>query len=490
MGFRGERYGLQRYRSFALGTILGGVGMLVASPSGAANWQVTPSLELQETYTDNVNLATGSENRQSDFVTRITPGVNVVGAGARASLNLTYTPSLLIFARSDEEDTDLRHFLRASGRTELSRDFFFVDFGASINQQFLERGGAISSNESNVTDNRRTVQNYTISPYLRERFGTFATGELRYRASYTNSSLPEDRSEFGPDILSKNLSHIGTLSINSGTRFNRFTWSSVSTYRRIDRRSGREDADRYTTRLFGNYQLNRMVRFVGSVGYEKINDNTLSRRPDGFIWDAGVTLTPGPRTTATVRGGRRYGRDNWSGSLEYRISGRTAVFARYSEEITTTQQILFDELIENPDGEVIDPGGFSLVDRSFKRNRASGGVRGSRGRNSFSLTGFWEERKSETGARPDETIYGGSGRLSRTFSRYLSGTAYGLYQNTEYEGDILREDDFYSASAGLNYRLSPSVTSGLTYIFTYRDSTIDDRTIKENAVRLSIRATF
>ncbi|RMF12582.1 MAG: TIGR03016 family PEP-CTERM system-associated outer membrane protein [Alphaproteobacteria bacterium] len=463
------------------------LAVAIAGQASAGEWEVIPSLEIVETYTDNVDLVSEQEDKTEDLVSRITPGLTVRGEGARMTLDLTYSPSFLIFIESDEE-TDLRHFLSGEANAELAEDFLFLDARASVNQQFLDRGGVISSNQDNATDNRRTVQTYSVSPYVVHNFGTAATSRLRYRASYSDVSIPEGSNQFD-DILRDTLDHDLSLRVDSGPRFGRLSWGAEAIYTKTDRASGRSDADSQTARLFAGYQLNRMVRLVGSAGYENIDDATLSRAPNNFIWDVGFTLTPGPRTTLTVRGGRRFGEETWSGNLEYRISDRTILSGGYVEEITSTQRVLIGELLTNPDGIVVDPGGFSLIDGSFRRNRAYASLRGQRGRTSFLFSGFWEEREPEL-ARPREENFGGSARITRQFSRYISGTLSGSYQNTKFDRSLNREDDFYSGTINLNYQVSQSISGGLSYIFTYRDSTDAAREIMENAVKINVRATF
>ena len=490
MSFREERFKsghFRRRRALRSSIAVAVMANLYVLPLAAEEWEITPTLEIEETYTDNVELVSQQENKTDDFVTRITPGISISGVGARASLDLTYSPSFLIFLDASE-NSDFRQFLNARGNAELSEDLVFLDLGASINQQFLDRGGAITSNQSNVNDNRRTIQNYTISPYIQRNLGTFATATLRYRASYTDSARPGTEVELN-DILSDTYRHDASALLSSGQRFTRFRWDVEASYEKLDRQAGRADSETTTLRLLGTYVVNRMVSLVGSIGYEDFNDGTLQRRPDGVIWDAGVTLTPGPRTTLTVRGGRRYGDDNWSGDFTYEISERTRITAGYTEELSNSQSVLLDELINNPDGDVVDPGGFSLIGSGFKRKRAFTSLSGERGRSGFSVSGFWEKRVPDSGSRIEEN-YGGSVRFNHRFSRYLSGNVQGSYQNTEFSETQTREDDLYTGSAGLTYQLSQSISGGLTYIFTQRDSTEPFREIRENAVKVNVRATF
>src|SRR5690242_20023229 len=60
-------------------------------------WVITPSVEIGETWNDNITLAPkGSETR--DFITTITPGLNIVVQAPRVNLAVNYAPQALIFA--------------------------------------------------------------------------------------------------------------------------------------------------------------------------------------------------------------------------------------------------------------------------------------------------------------------------------------------------------------------------------------------------------
>lgn len=467
------------------------LGAGLTTPAAAGVWRATPSLEVAETWTDNVDL--DSVEREYDFITRITPGINISGRGGRLDMFLDYKANFLIFAR-DDENTDLRHQLRSSLNSEVVEDWLSLDARASINQQFLERGGSISRNDDNVTDNRRTVQNYSISPSIKRPLGTFATAVARYRVGYVRVGAPENTTVIPvAEILDDTMTQQGRFELNSGRRFTRLNWQLSADYTYYDRFNGRRDSERTIFMADGGYRVNQWLRLEGMVGYEKLTDRTLSSRPSGFIWNAGATLTPGPRTTLSFRGGRRYERDNWSVRGIYRISERSSFTLYYVEEITTTYNILQDSLEEdpifNPDLPGLDNGQGSLIDRSFRRKRLSATFAGSRKRNSFALTGFWEDRAGE-GAFRGEDNYGVTGSFNRQLSRYMNFSMGGTYQHTKFTDGINRSDDFYSAQVGLNYLLSENLSGGVTYFHTNRQSSFDLRDLKENAVRVSLKATF
>lgn len=482
--------GLSRFSGLSVAAFLGVSAplALVATATAAGEWRVTPSLELAETYTDNVDLT--ATNRKADFVTRISPGVHVTGAGARLNLNVDYTANFLIFARAEKE-TDLRHNLNASLNSELVEDWLYIDSRASINQQFLERGGALSGNEANVTDNRQTVQIYSVAPTLQRALGSVATVTARYELSYIQVGKPDQTAVLPISaFMSNTLTHHGLFAVDSGRQFTRLRWGLNANYYHDDRTDTNRSTDRTIIRAYGDYALNEWLRLVGSMGYEKISDNTLTRRPNGFIWDAGVTLTPGPRTELTMRGGSRYGQDNWTVYGTYRITDRLLFSLGYTEEITTSQRILQEQLAFDRDNPSLDPGGFSLSDVAFRRKRVYGTISGTRGRTQLSSTAFYEERQPELVGEVDENNYGVTASASRRLSRHLTAHLSGTYQHTKFSDHLNRTDNYYSAQAGANYALSAYLSTGVTYFFTQRNSTDALRAIRENAVRLTIRGTF
>src|SRR5712691_9391647 len=49
----------------------------------AAHWEIHPNVSMTETYSDNIDLATAGVPARSDYVTVISPGVQMSGSGAR-----------------------------------------------------------------------------------------------------------------------------------------------------------------------------------------------------------------------------------------------------------------------------------------------------------------------------------------------------------------------------------------------------------------------
>jgi uncharacterized protein (PEP-CTERM system associated) len=479
------------------------MAILAVAASGSAawagKWHLQPHLEVLETYTDNVDLR--PTNKQDDFVTRLSPGLHLMGEGAKVKADINYTLNYLYFAKSSDK-SEWRHNLEGRVNSELVDETFFLDAGASINQQFVEQGAAFSSNYDNKSQNRKTVQNYMISPELKHAFGTWGTVEARYSLNYVRTNADKNLVVPGGVVIQNTTTHDWSLGILSGRQFPRLVWGLDAEYQLQERKGNSGNSKRKTVRGNVSYPVSLWLSLVGSAGYEKIEDNTLSRRPNGFIWDAGVMLKPGPRTSLSVRGGRRYNDTNISVDGQYLFSTRTRLTVGYHDTITTSQNILAQQLAGNVSnagggagaGGTIgngfgNQGSFSLLNNSFHRKRAEGALSGSRGRSSFNAGGYYETRDYDlTNLR--EKDWGGFAGFKRQIGPHLDGFISGDYHRAQFHTNIPRTDKVYVAQVGLDYKISQDISGGVEYLMNRRDSNNAAFNLRENAVRIHVLATF
>src|SRR5690606_18410580 len=107
--------------------------ILFSTSNGVAEIKISPSLNVSETFTDNVRLGLigggaggggfglgggfgGSIGaNKTDLITQINPGVAGNGKGQRYTLNAQYVRNKLMFARNNNLTT-IRHMLNADGR--------------------------------------------------------------------------------------------------------------------------------------------------------------------------------------------------------------------------------------------------------------------------------------------------------------------------------------------------------------------------------------
>lgn len=147
------------------------------------NWLITPSISVDGTYTDNVNLAA---NKKSDFVTRLNPGITLEGKSGRASASLSYQWQHYSYA----ENSDLRNnqrSLAAKGQLELVEKWLFLEGNHNISQQSVSAFGTQSAGNELINSNRSETAAYSISPYIKGRLASVADYQLRFTGTHARS---------------------------------------------------------------------------------------------------------------------------------------------------------------------------------------------------------------------------------------------------------------------------------------------------------------
>lgn len=447
--------------------------------ANSASWKIEPSIEVKETYTDNVDLDANSQ--QSDFVTQVTPGLLVVGSGSRLDMSLKYAPMYLYYPGDDKDKHDLRQNLQTNIHSELVDETFFVDGSANIAQQFVDRRQAISSSEASRTNNRRTIQSYRFSPYLVKRIGSIATAQLKYEFGHIRQD--NDALNLFPTLtLGNSVSHKGSFLVSSGTDFSRLGWNLLAQYSTEDRR-GDQDYKDTTLRADGSYQLTNIFSLLGSMGYQNRDAVGSFANFDGFIWDAGFRLVPGPRTSLSFRYGNQYNGDTYSLNAQYKITAKNAINLSYTDLIQTYQSFAFNN------NDIIDPAFNSDFSSSDLTRRKSWilSLSGTRGRTTYSASAFYNKYRSDNN-NLDEKRYGGSISLSRNLNQRLSVSSSFSYNLSEFLSDNIK-DRFWSVAASANYKISKSLIGTLGYIHSDRDQArFGNLNGGSNYVSLSIRA--
>lgn len=323
---------------------------LLPSYASAAEWKVTPKITLKETYSDNVGLSSGggtSNARGSDFITEIDPGLAVTGKGSHFNFNGSYTMQNLLYVNNGDSNRIVNQ-LNANTNAELIDDLLFVDGRASIRQQNISTFGTQSADNVNINSNRTDIKTYSVSPYLRHQFGSFASTEARY----THNSVS---SGFGG--FSDSQQDAVDIGLTSGSGFRNFGWGLNLNHQTIDY-SQRKPVD--SNRLSGNvsYAIIPELRLSVTGGYE--NNNFLAsnhsttasgKNQAGAFWSAGLNymlspefslnakkghennffLTSGGQGGSSGSGGQNVGGDYWSAGFSWNPSQRTSVAANIGQ---------------------------------------------------------------------------------------------------------------------------------------------------------------
>ena len=423
------------------------LALLLSQPTQAA-WKFTPTLELRETYSDNVRRA--SIGREEDgWTTEITPGFTASKRSDRVRFDATYQLRYFTGASRFTDDAErIQSTLGARLSAELVSNWLYFDGSASIRQLPESAFGPAIGDGINANGNRAEVRTMSISPYLRHRFGSTATAELRYVRDKVDTDGGRLRNTDGQTVL---------LNVASGARFTDVGWNMLLREDRIDDEFTPETSAAIAS--FGlRYSLSRQIALTSNIGYDKYDYGALGGVSQGRSWSVGGMYTPSSRTRIDATVGRRFYGDSYYLSANHRAR-RAAFSLSYSDSVTNTRSqfvlpstvdtaALLDSLFLSaiPDPierraaveAYIKAAGLppSLADsinyfsnRYFlqKQLRAAVVLRGSRTRTVFSV--FGTRRTALSSAEADSTLLGSTTRT--------------LNDNTSQRG----------ASAAWNYRL-------------------------------------
>jgi hypothetical protein len=248
----------------------------------AADWSITPSLNLKETYSDNVRLAPPGSER-SDWITEIDPGISSTGTGSHLKAHATYGIQNRFYANDSSQRTTNQQ-LGAGANAELVDDFLFLDGNASISQQNISLFGPQPADNTNITGNRANVSTYSVSPYLRHRFGEIVSSELRYTHNDVRT---------GTSGLSNSKGDSTLFHLNSGPAFSRLGWGLNYNKQKTGYSNNPtvDDAETFS----GNFRLPISSKFslTATEGYEKYNYiSTTGTKPEVHFRTAGFAWTP------------------------------------------------------------------------------------------------------------------------------------------------------------------------------------------------------
>jgi uncharacterized protein (PEP-CTERM system associated) len=473
---------------------------VAAGDASAEQWRVTPRLTVEEAYNSNIDLVAKDQAR-SDFVTSVSPGASVRGTGRRLSLNFDYDPEQVFFAHTSDRN-QLRQRFRGLTNAELIEQLLFFEASGSVNQQFTNNTGAIGGTTLTASQNLSTVQTYSLGPVLRNHFGSFADTETRY----TYSMFKVDSGNVS-DSSQNELSMI----MHSGRDFTSLAWTLTLNGSNMERTGGNgtttfngTETKRRLAMVDTQYAFNSTWSLLSGLGYETIDDPTILDSRDGPLWNLGFQVKPNSVSTFRFTAGERYGGANYNSSLDYLFNPNTRLRGAYLSTVNTSQSLAVQNLnnlglnqsgglINTQTGQPFLPGDprFGLTNSAFKQDRFSLGFEHSTPRNRYNADIFDEVRTFDTEVANNTHSRGVILGFSRSLTPLLDFNLGGSYSITKFENQGSREDDFYSATSGLSYRLSETATARLNLRHTARKSdTSSGSDVTDEFVSVSLIKSF
>ncbi len=318
-----------------LATYSTATALLLLSPkSEAYEWILSPNLRVDLIFSDNINLASGkgTDKRESDFVTRLTPGVYSKFTSRRFDSEVDARVINVIFANNGERNRTLVN-LRTLNTGTIIEDLFYVDANARIRQVnqsiFGKQGDSV-----NTTGNFRSVEIYSISPYMVKRFGNFATSEIRYAHILANSD--------SSNVFFNSNTNAYQASLISGSDFRTLEWGLNYSREDIDFDKRPKTVKLETEIANIQYNFTRRFGLTGTGGYEENTFGGAFDKPKGIRWSAGFVWLPTPRTSIEASVGQRFFGDTYY----YDITHRTRLLAMHSGYVEEIRSVRNQFLLE------------------------------------------------------------------------------------------------------------------------------------------------
>ena len=308
------------------------VTTMVASVAQAAQWNVTPRVQVEETINSNVFLApVGAE--ESDRISQINPGLLVEADGSRLRLRMDYALQNVYYSRNAEHNESWQQLDSRAG-VELIRDALFLDASALYTQQVVSSEEGIPQDNASISDNRTNVATMTVRPRLQNRIAGVARADFSYGLTQTNYDL-----DTVPDLRETDVrGSMQSLNENNG-----FTWRIASSYRKLEPDN---DLDSQLGRVGFELQLPvaRRARFLLDGGREdNVYHTGLGAEVErGGYWYAGLAWQPGRRLSAQARIGERFFGRSSSFSLMHQ-GKRWQWNVRYQEELEGSVRKIFPD---------------------------------------------------------------------------------------------------------------------------------------------------
>lgn len=495
-----------------------------SNPDEIKGFQLQTSLAVQEILTDNARGAasggtlnsssTGvvtvnpSQKKTADLITRITPSFTALDRTPRLQFGLNYQPSYQKFINASDQDR-FDNQLTATGFAELWKEHLTLNASSSVSRQFISNQGALTPLDRSTDNNQTTVETYTISPTLTQHFGSFATGQLQYLYGSTSSG-----------VIAPAQQNTVNAGLTSGTDFGPLFWQATLLDSETDQGSTPNpgqvinnvvtptingSTSQQTAQISTAYALNHTVSLLSGFGYESIDSGDLGSKIRGPFGDFGIGLT-GSRASLTLLYNFRYGDQYVSTTGSFDITPRLRVQGSYNESVTTTQNQLINQtagLGLTPTGSFVNTAtqqAFSPVNSAFGINSGLGNLTFHQKLGQLSLTGLYglnsyalqlqHETRTASVAGFDETDISVAGTYNRTVSPLTNFMLSLGLTSIDQSAPTNENDQTYSATTGIDYKLTETVTANVSYSFIYRNSSLPGQSVIVNELLLGLRKTF
>lgn len=259
---------------------------------------VLPGVRSAISYSTNINLEdNGRPNKGGQFVLEVTPYVRAEADTARLKYRLDYSIANLVALDTGQRILG-RQSLQSSVTASLSGDWLWVDASGIIANTYADLFGPLSADPNVSFVNSAQIRTFSISPFIRTRFGGIADGLFRYGIQWTDTSSGL--------VEQSRLNHVLSADIRGanvdGRNWN-WSWSGEHTIRKF----GNANVKRNFGIGSAYFVPTPSVRLTGSVLYDQI-DGLVARNGArrGTGGGFGIEWNPLDSTQLNIKSNQRY----------------------------------------------------------------------------------------------------------------------------------------------------------------------------------------
>ncbi len=481
------------------------------------------ALQLSEGYTSNAGGLNGTNTGKPDTFTRGLVGFGLHFAGARLNADAHYTLTGEYYSRFHRLD-QLQNRLNLTAAAQIVPDHLFLNVRAFATPTALTRVGAISANDSSVSNiNNRNTYGYVAQPELLFHVGDYAISQTSLseggvffeRPSTANSGTPL------PFIPVRNTtSTTVTEKLSSGSYFGRLYWDLTGSYNETRQTTQSERQSQGAVDLA--FALSRTVSLMATGGYTHFTASVpLTRNLSGPTALTGARFTFGPTFDLFAEAGIRNRFPTYLGSLHWDVTATFRIEGTLSDTVGTPQGNILTNLsslganvegafsdAQSDYGQTLDQAllpqfattsplsanGLALSNSINHERRAQMAFLHQGERTDVGLSLFYDTRNrlsiTTDTTPPKSWIYGARLNLTRRMRTDLTGHAGLSYSLANEFGG---HDRIFTADAGLSYKLDENLNATVTGRYLKRDSsgqTVSNVPLNEIVTIAGIRWTF
>jgi hypothetical protein len=476
---------MMRSRTWIFVTTLS-VCWFISSMAFGSILEISPKVSVSEAYTDNASLL--RNNTKSDFVTTVSPSINVDYLHKHAGLKLFYDYQHK-FYRSETQNNSSRHDAGISAWADLSK-YTHVTLGQRFQrvEDTLREQTAILlpsedpylSRDTTLTRTRQTYYTFSSNAGLSHQFGENDVISFNYLYSLREDAATNGNSNHRHEPgVTLNYWFTPQFGINTFIKYTRGQFDNYN----FDDYQGSVKLIRKITRHFNSYIAYRHVwrDYHGQV--------TSGTQTDYQLYEPslGVSYQLEKNTSISVGAGYFY--------QEFKDgNNKSGPFA----DISLTQKWTFSRGSVNLAGmSGLDRNEFGAENRGFERYY---GIIGKLDyeltrhlSSSFGISLRRNDYINDTNDRTDNRIVFHAGldyRLTRWMTVFTKGSYSYLHEDTTANSTTVTangaQDKDTSVSAGISFRPERWVMISLSYTYHRLDTDLSNNSYNENRAALSV----